>query len=93
MIKDGETVAAFDTRFVDIVPEKRIVSSICVSAGGQTMSCSQNIMELVPEGSGTRVICYEQVAWFGGQNMKKEHEEGWRTLLDRLQQEVEENPA
>ncbi|AVX05833.1 hypothetical protein MXMO3_03328 [Maritalea myrionectae] len=93
MIKDGEVMAAFDTRYIDILPEKRIVSSIRVKAGGQIMSCSQSTVELVPEGNGTRVICYEQVVWFGGQNMKKEHQEGWRTLLDGLQNEVEESAA
>lgn len=93
MIKDGEVLAAFDTRYVDIVPEKRIVSSIRVKAGGQTMSCSQSTVELVPEGAGTRVICHEQVAWFGGKNMKSEHQEGWRTLLDGLQREVEGDMA
>lgn len=89
MKKDGEILAEFDTRFIDIDGERRVVSSVFVSAGGSAMSCSHHTAEFNAEGEHTRLICHEQVAWFHGQNMRSEHEDGWSELLDRLAAEVE----
>lgn len=88
MKKDSDTLAEFDTRFLDILDNRRVVYSVSVSSGGAPMSCSQNTVVMQPEGTGTRLICHEQVAWLHGKSMRPEHEGGWATLLDRLEAEV-----
>nr|WP_306263377.1 SRPBCC domain-containing protein [Pararhizobium sp. IMCC3301] len=89
MTKDGNVLAEFDTRFIDIVENSRVVSSVRVNSGGNALSCSQHTIDFRAEGNGTRLICHEQVAWFHGHDMRAEHEGGWSTLLDRLAGEVE----
>lgn len=84
MRQGDTTLAGFETRFLDIVTDQRIVSTVAVNAGGAVMSCSLHTIEFQPEGTGTRLICHEQVAWFNGMNMRSEHEGGWAVLLDRL---------
>lgn len=89
MKKDGDVLAEFDTRFIDIVENRRVVSSVRVLVSGNAMSCSQHTVDFRPEGNGTHLICHEQVAWFNGRSMRAEHEGGWSTLLDRLAEEVD----
>ncbi len=82
MRQDGAIVAAFEIRYLDVLEEQRIISTVMVSVGGAVMSCSLHTIEFRPEGSGTLLICHEQAAWFGGMNMRKEHEGGWALMLD-----------
>ncbi|MBO0334772.1 SRPBCC domain-containing protein [Sneathiella sp. CAU 1612] len=84
MQQDGTTLVGFETRFLDIVADQRIVSTVAVNADGGVMSCSLHTIEFQPEGTGTRLICHEQVAWLNGMNMRSEHEGGWAVLLERL---------
>ena len=89
MRKDGQTLATFQTRFVDIVPNQRIISTVRVMSNGQVMSSSQHTIHLIADGKGTHLHCTEQVAWLMGKSLRAEHEGGWKTLLDRLQAVVE----
>jgi uncharacterized protein YndB with AHSA1/START domain len=84
MRQGGAAVASFEIRFLDILEDQRIISTVMVRAGGAVMSCSLHTIEFQPEGSGTRLICHEQVAWFNGMNMRSEHEGGWALMLDRF---------
>ena len=89
MVKDGEELAGFETRFVDIVPDSRIVSTVRVLANDATVSASQHTIEFFAEDGKTRLRCTEQVAWLHGQDMQAEHEGGWSTLLDRVGEVLE----
>lgn len=84
-LRQGDaSLADFETRYLDIIKDQRIVSTVAVTADGRVMSCSLQTLEFQPEGTGTRLICHEQAAWLNGMNMRSEHEGGWALLLDRL---------
>lgn len=89
MTKDGVVLAEFDTWYVVIAENSRVVSSVRVAAGGSALSCSQNTVDFRQEGNKTRLICHEQVAWLDGNNRRSDHEGGWATLLERLAEVVE----
>jgi uncharacterized protein YndB with AHSA1/START domain len=84
MLQGDQELARFESRFVDIVPDSRIISVVCVSANDTLMSSSQHTLEFFSEEGKTRIKCTEQVAWLHGQAMQTEHEDGWNVLLDRL---------
>ncbi|MDA7980464.1 MAG: SRPBCC domain-containing protein [Pirellulales bacterium] len=88
-MKQGEkTFAEFEQCYLDISIDHRIIYTVKVFADGQLTSCSKEIIEFIPQDSGTLLCCTEQVTWFHGQSMRSEHESGWATLLDRLEKEV-----
>lgn len=72
-------------RYLDIVPESRIVTAAVMSAAGHPISASLITFELL-EGSagGSRLILTHQGAFFEHADGPKLREEGWRTLLERL---------
>lgn len=77
--------------FQDIVPEKRIVVASLMSLNGKPILAAQVTFEFLPSASGTDLICTNQgafIEWPGGAAMI---EQGWRTLIDRLGQELASN--
>lgn len=84
LLQDGKEVARFHQHFVQIVDDALIVFSVTVFVENQAVSCSQTAIEFSSEGVGATLTCTEQVAWLHGQNMRSGHEEGWKTLFDRL---------
>jgi len=90
-ISDGVILVRFETRYLDIVENERIIYSIrVISPEGSLLSSSQNTIEFTSEDNGTRLFCTEQVAWLMGKSMRPEHESGWETLLGRLEAFLEE---
>ena len=78
-----------ETLFQDIVPDARIVFAYTMARGEDRISASLATVELVPDGTGTRLLFTEQVALLDGGDNAKDREEGWRGLLDKLAAEVE----
>ena len=76
------------TQFQDIVPDARIVFAYTMARGEAPISASLTTIELVAEGSGTRLQFTEQIALLDGGDTATEREAGWRGLLDRLGKEV-----
>lgn len=80
-----EVLARFENRYLEIVENHRIVLSVRAFArDGTLISVSNHTLEFEPEGDGARLDATEQVVWLVGRSMRKEHEGGWATMLDRL---------
>lgn len=86
-----------DTVFVDIVENSRIILSYVMGreldGRKRRESASQATIELVPDGSGTRLIYTEQGAYFGddGGAHIPLREEGCGEMLANLGRELEAN--
>ncbi len=71
-------------RYLDIVPEARVVTASAMSFGGNRVSASLITIEFVATDAGTRLICTHQGAFFDGSDGPVLREAGWQKLLDRL---------
>lgn len=74
----------YNAVYQDIVPNRRIVYSYELLFGETRVSVSLATIELIPEGSGTRLILTEQGAFFDGIDTPATREHGTGELLDAL---------
>ena len=74
----------FDATYHDIVPERRIVYTYDLFLDDALMSVSIATIELMPEGSGTRLKFTEQGAFLDGMDIPGQREAGTRQLLETL---------
>jgi len=74
----------FHAHYHDIVPDRRIVYSYHMTVGGKPLSASLSTVELLAEGSGTRLVFTEQDAFFDAMDSVKSREAGTRDLLEKL---------
>jgi uncharacterized protein YndB with AHSA1/START domain len=79
------TMFTYEARYQDIVPDERIVYSYDMHMGDQRMSVSLATVELLPSGSGTKLIFTEQGAFLDGLDRPEEREGGTGQLLDALE--------
>jgi uncharacterized protein YndB with AHSA1/START domain len=82
------TPCANDTVYLDIINNERIVIAYTMTVGGNRMSSSQSTFELVPDGTGTRLVFTEQAAFFANADGPQMREQGWRALLEQLAKEL-----
>lgn len=80
----GNLVYRVETRYADIVPQRRIVYSEVVLQDDNRLCFAQITVEFLPEGSGTRLVLTDQVAAFGGASMIAGHKAGHAGALDNL---------
>lgn len=73
-----------DGTYLDIVPNRRIVSASSMALDDRNISASLATFELVPNGTGTRLVFTHQAAFFEGADGPQMREGGWRKLLERL---------
>jgi uncharacterized protein YndB with AHSA1/START domain len=73
-----------DGKYVDIVPDARIVSAGTMHDGDTRISSTLCTVELLREGSGTRLILTDQSAFFDGHETPADRQSGWGQILDRL---------
>jgi uncharacterized protein YndB with AHSA1/START domain len=85
----GDLVCTNDSVYLDIQPERRIVIAYTMTIGDRRISSSQMTVELLPKGSGTRLVFTEQGAYFEGADGPAIRKEGWSLLLDQLGQTLE----
>ena len=85
----GGPVIRFESRYWDIVPDRRIIYSYDLHAGDIRMSVSLTTIELHGDGKGARLVFTEQGAYFEGFDDVDGRERGTRDLLDSLAREVE----
>lgn len=71
-------------RFLDIVPDQRIVSAGTMHRDGVRISATLSTFELAHDQSGTRVKLTDQSAFFDGRETPEERKGGWGKVLDRL---------
>lgn len=75
--------------YLDVVPDKRIVTASTMSLGGKRISASLVTFEFFPDGeSGTTLIFTHQGAFFEGADGPEMREAGWRSLLEQLGAEL-----
>jgi uncharacterized protein YndB with AHSA1/START domain len=90
---NGSPAMSNDTVFHDIVPNKRIVLAYSMASEGKPFSASLATIELLPAGSGTRLIYTEQAAFLDGAETPAQREAGCRWLLEELDKELQRTPA
>ena len=86
--KDGATYVN-QTRYLDIVPNQRIVSAGSMTSGEQRIFAGMLTVEFKPAGSGCRMIMTEQGAFLDGHDIPANHEAGWSQMLDNLGGELD----
>ncbi|WP_293897892.1 SRPBCC domain-containing protein [Phenylobacterium sp.] len=81
--KDNPNIAGV-TRYLEIVPGRRVVSSEEIAMDGQRLCASLTTLELWPDGAGARLVSTTQVASFIGEDMIRGHETGHNGAFDSL---------
>jgi len=84
-------VVRSDGWFLDIVPERRIVTASSMTFAERRISASLVTMDLTATQGQTELVCTFQGAFFEGSDGPKIRVMGWRTLLDKLAVVVERN--
>ncbi len=79
----GKTIAS-EFLYLDIVPNRRIVSASAMSLEERRISASLVTIELLPAETGTTLMCTHQGAFFEGADGPAMREAGWVSLLDKL---------
>jgi uncharacterized protein YndB with AHSA1/START domain len=82
------SVLTAEGRYLDIVPDRRVVVGSTMSLGDRRISASLVTFELVRTEAGTDLVLTHQGAFFEGSDGPEMREAGWRALLDRLVVEV-----
>jgi uncharacterized protein YndB with AHSA1/START domain len=78
-------------RYLDIVPNRRVVAASSMMAGGQKISASLVVFELHDTGDGgTRLVFTHHGTFFEGADGPSYREAGWRALFDRLADELKQ---
>jgi uncharacterized protein YndB with AHSA1/START domain len=81
-----------EVTYLDIVPDRRIVSAYTMSLGDRHISSSLVTIELLATGDGanrrTDLIFTHQGAYFEGSGGAEMREAGWRSLFDKLAAEM-----
>ena len=75
----------YDGRFLDIVPDRRIVTVSTMTLGDRRISASLVTAEFLPKRSETLLVLTHQAVFFEGADGPKLREAGWQALLDRLE--------
>lgn len=83
-----ETMMGNETVFNEIVPNERIIFTYSMDRNGARFSVSLASVEFRAAGAGTRMIFTEHAAFFEGSDGPSMREQGWRELLDKLDQYV-----
>ena len=84
----GGPIHAFEGRYLDIVPGERIIYAYNMHIDDRRISVSLATVELKPEGSSTRLIFTEQVAFLDGYDDLAGREEGTAVGLTNLEAEL-----
>jgi len=72
------------THYLDIVPDRRVVSSETVVVDGKRLCVSLTTLELTPDGDKTKLKSTTQLASFIGEDMVRGHTTGANASLDSL---------
>jgi uncharacterized protein YndB with AHSA1/START domain len=80
----GDSRFSSDGLYLDIVPEARIVSAFTMREGNTRISATLCTVELLAEGSGTRLILTDQSVFFDGRETPTQRKSGWGQVMERL---------
>jgi uncharacterized protein YndB with AHSA1/START domain len=73
-----------ETRYLEIIPSSRVVSSETISVAGKRLCASLTTLELETNGQNTMLKNTTQLASFIGEHMRKGHLQGTNASLDNL---------
>ena len=80
----GGDVYDSDGRYLDIVPNARIISAGTMLKGPTRTSTTLCTIELIAEKGGTRLVLTDQSAYLDGKESAEGRKSGWATILDQL---------
>ena len=83
-----ETIFGNETVYDEIIPNERIIFTYSMSRNGKRFSVSLATVELNADGAGTRLLFTEHAAFFEGADGAQMREQGWRELLNRLDEHL-----
>jgi uncharacterized protein YndB with AHSA1/START domain len=89
---DGMAVA-MESRYYDIVPNERIVFAYDMLFDDDRISVSLTTIELIPAGTGPRLVFTEHDTFLDGHEVPGPREEGSKGLLESLAAELERATA
>lgn len=82
-----------ETTYLDIITNRRVIIAYRMTIDDRPFSASLATFELLPGDAGTDLVFTEQGAFFEGADGPQMREQGWRTLLELLAQEVAQASA
>lgn len=74
-------------RYLEIIPDQRIVAAETVAAGGVVQAASLIFIDFETIGHSTRLTVTLQVSGFDGSDMVEGYRHGWEPTLDNLANE------
>jgi uncharacterized protein YndB with AHSA1/START domain len=77
-----------DARYLDIVPDDRIVMAQTMAMDGRRFSASLLTCEFRPSGEGTELVFTHQAGFFEGSDGPQMRRHGWGVLLESLAAEL-----
>jgi uncharacterized protein YndB with AHSA1/START domain len=78
-----------ETRYLDIVPDERIVSAGVMTRGGTRIFVGMLTVQFHNTGTGRcRMVMTEQGAFLDGHDIPANHEAGWLKMFDNLGKEL-----
>lgn len=80
----GGKVSAYDSTYLEIVPDARIIYAYTMHLDDVRISASLSTVELRPEGARTRMVYTEQVVFLDGFDDAGSRERGTQGLFDQL---------
>ncbi len=89
---DGE-IYIDESRYLDIVPDTRIVSAATLMVGERLGFAGLLTVAFAPSARGCRMSFTEQGAYLDGLDRPDGHEAGWSEMLDRLDDELRAHAA
>jgi uncharacterized protein YndB with AHSA1/START domain len=86
--KGSGVVSTYDGRYLDIVPDERIIYSYDMRLDGRHISVSMAVVALKPAGGGTHLTLTEHGVFLDGYDDAGSRERGTRILLEQLGREL-----
>lgn len=68
----------------EIVPGRRVVTATTMSMGDHRISSALITIELFPEGTGAKLVCTHQAAFYEGADGPQMRKGGWVQLFEKL---------
>jgi len=89
----GDLRYSVETRYLDIVPDARIVMTEAVSSDGTLLSVALITIEFIAEAGATRLRLTDQIVALDGAGMIEGSRLGWSASLDNLAGEFPASPS
>jgi uncharacterized protein YndB with AHSA1/START domain len=81
----GDPLYYSEGRYLDIVPNARIISAGTMHRGDTRISTTLCTIEVIAEGTGARLILTDQSSFLDGGEKPSDREGGWGAILDKLE--------